>query len=81
MLNGVLSAARDARGRSTVIDLARQAGIRVRLFPVGRLDLDTTGVLLLTNDGNLAHRLLHPSWEIDKEYVARVDSQAVESYV
>jgi pseudouridine synthase len=69
---GVLSAARDARGRPTVLDLARRAGIRVRLFPVGRLDLDTTGLLLLTNDGDLAHRLLHPSWEVEKEYEARI---------
>lgn len=71
---GVLSAVRDARGRTTVVDLARRAGIRRRLFPVGRLDLDTTGLLLLTDDGDLAHRLLHPSHEVEKEYEARIDA-------
>jgi 23S rRNA pseudouridine2605 synthase len=62
----------DEKGRKTVIDLidlpeAREGG----LFPVGRLDRETTGVLLLTTDGELAHRLMHPSYEIDKLYVVR----------
>jgi 23S rRNA pseudouridine2605 synthase len=62
----------DEKGRQTVLDLielpeARSGG----LFPVGRLDRDTTGVLLLTTDGDLAHRLMHPSYEIDKLYVVR----------
>ncbi len=75
MLNkpaGVLSASRDARGRTTVVDLARTHGISVRVFPVGRLDLETTGLLLLTNDGDLAHRLMHPAHVVEKEYEARV---------
>jgi len=75
MLNkpaGVLSAARDARGRTTVVDLARAGGISVRVFPVGRLDLETTGLLLLTNDGDLAHRLMHPTHAVEKEYEAMV---------
>lgn len=71
---GVLSAARDARGRQTVVDLARHAGIRERVFPVGRLDLDTTGLLLLTNDGDLAQHLIHPSHEVEKEYEALIDA-------
>jgi 23S rRNA pseudouridine2605 synthase len=62
---GVLSAAVDARGRRTVVDCV-PAGARV--FPVGRLDLDSTGVLLLTNDGELAARLLHPRYHVEKEY-------------
>jgi pseudouridine synthase len=69
---GVLSAARDARGRRTVVDLARAHGIATRIFPVGRLDLETTGLLLLTNDGHLAHRLMHPAHAVEKEYEAVV---------
>ncbi|HOG47163.1 MAG TPA: pseudouridine synthase [Anaerolineae bacterium] len=62
---GVLSAARDTRGRKTVVDLVRT---RSRLYPVGRLDLDSEGLLLLTNDGALALRLAHPRYEHEKEY-------------
>jgi len=75
MLNkpaGVLSASRDARGRTTVVDLARAHGLSVRVFPVGRLDLETTGLLLLTNDGDLAQRLMHPAHAVEKEYEALV---------
>lgn len=71
---GVLSTARDERGRETVLDLARRHGIRVRVFPVGRLDLDTTGLLLLSSDGELAFRLTHPSWGVEKEYEAGVEA-------
>lgn len=66
---GVLTAASDDRGRRTVVECV-PAG--VRLFPVGRLDLNTTGVLLLTNDGELAARLLHPRYHVQKEYLATV---------
>ncbi|MEE9465933.1 MAG: pseudouridine synthase [Candidatus Neomarinimicrobiota bacterium] len=66
---GVISAATDSRGRSTVIDLVRD---RRRLFPVGRLDRDTTGALLIANDGELTNRLLHPRYGIAKEYMAEV---------
>ncbi|MFQ5599333.1 MAG: pseudouridine synthase [Candidatus Krumholzibacteriia bacterium] len=69
---GVVCTANDPQGRPTVLDLAERHGIAVRLFPIGRLDLDTTGLLLLTNDGELSFRLTHPSWGIDKEYEARV---------
>lgn len=69
---GVVCTARDERGRRTILELARERGIEVRVFPVGRLDLDTTGLLLLTNDGELAFRLAHPSHGVEKEYEARV---------
>lgn len=70
---GVLSAASDARGGRTVIDLARAAGIAGRLYPVGRLDKDSRGLLLLTNDGELALRLTHPRYGVEKTYRVRVD--------
>jgi 23S rRNA pseudouridine2605 synthase len=66
---GVVSTARDTHGRPTVVELVPHPG---RLYPVGRLDADTTGLLLLTNDGELAHRLTHPSFEVEKAYHARV---------
>jgi 23S rRNA pseudouridine2605 synthase len=66
---GVVTTARDTHGRPTVVDLV---GGEDRLFPVGRLDLETSGALLLTNDGDLAHRLMHPSHQVDKEYRATV---------
>ncbi len=62
---GVISTASDPQGRKTVVDCV-PAGVRV--YPVGRLDRDTTGLLILTNDGDLAHRLLHPRFGVDKEY-------------
>lgn len=68
--SGYLTSLFDAWGRPTVGELVRDAGIR--LFPVGRLDLETSGALLLTNDGELAHRLMHPSFGVSKEYLARV---------
>ncbi|MEE9161450.1 MAG: pseudouridine synthase [Candidatus Neomarinimicrobiota bacterium] len=67
--SGVLSAVTDARGRATVVDLVRDSR---RLFPVGRLDRDTTGVLLITNDGELANRLTHPRYGVEKGYTAEV---------
>jgi 23S rRNA pseudouridine2605 synthase len=67
---GVLTTAHDPRGRPTVVDLVAHAA---RVVPVGRLDADTTGALLLTNDGELAHRLAHPRYEVDKVYVAEVE--------
>jgi 23S rRNA pseudouridine2605 synthase len=62
---GVVSTARDPQGRPTVVSLVPSS---VRLYPVGRLDIDTTGLILLTNDGELAHRLTHPSFEVPKTY-------------
>ena len=62
---GVVTTAHDPEGRRTVVDLVQHAS---RVVPVGRLDVDTTGALLLTNDGDLAHRLAHPRYEVDKVY-------------
>jgi 23S rRNA pseudouridine2605 synthase len=67
---GVVTTARDPHGRRTVVDLV---GVPQRVVPVGRLDADTTGALLLTNDGPLAHRLAHPRYEVDKVYEADVE--------
>jgi pseudouridine synthase len=67
---GVVTTARDPQGRPTVVGLV---GHQHRVVPVGRLDADTTGVLLLTNDGPLAHRLAHPRYEVDKVYEAEVE--------
>jgi 23S rRNA pseudouridine2605 synthase len=68
---GVVSTAKDTHGRPTVIDLVDVPGRR--LYPVGRLDADTTGLILLTDDGDLAHRLTHPSFEVPKTYRAEVE--------
>jgi 23S rRNA pseudouridine2605 synthase len=67
---GVVTTASDPQGRPTVLGLVPS---EPRVFPVGRLDSDTEGLLLLTNDGDLAHRLTHPSFGIDKEYLANVE--------
>ncbi len=67
---GVVTTARDPQGRPTVVGLV---GHPLRIVPVGRLDADTTGALLLTNDGELAHRLAHPRYEVDKVYIAEVE--------
>jgi pseudouridine synthase len=69
---GVVTTARDPHGRPTVVDLV---GVPQRVVPVGRLDADTTGALLLTNDGPLAHRLAHPRYEVDKVYEAEVEGE------
>jgi 23S rRNA pseudouridine2605 synthase len=66
---GVVTTARDPQGRPTVVELV---GHESRVVPVGRLDADTTGALLLTNDGPLAHRLAHPRYGVEKVYVADV---------
>lgn len=70
---GVITTARDPQGRPTVLDLV--TGVGVRLFPVGRLDGDTEGLLLLTNDGELAYRLLHPRFHVLKTYLAEVEGE------
>lgn len=69
---GVISASSDDRGRATVVDLIRDTR---RLYPVGRLDRDTTGALLITNRGDLTYRLTHPSFGIVREYQAEVRGQ------
>jgi 23S rRNA pseudouridine2605 synthase len=67
---GVVTTAADPEGRPTVVELVPGDP---RVFPVGRLDVDTEGLLVLTNDGELAQRLTHPSFGVDKEYVAEVE--------
>lgn len=67
---GTITTARDPQGRPTVLELVERPE---RVFPVGRLDADTTGTLLLTNDGALAHRLAHPRYGVEKTYVATVE--------
>jgi 23S rRNA pseudouridine2605 synthase len=67
---GVVTTARDPQGRPTVVELVPD---EPRVVPVGRLDADTTGALLLTNDGQLAHRLAHPRYGVEKTYVADVE--------
>lgn len=68
----VITTVKDDRGRRTVIDLVRSK-IKERIFPVGRLDMDTTGLLLLTNDGYLADKLMHPRNNVTKFYQAELD--------
>ena len=75
---GIMTTALDPEGRSTVLQLVPA---RPRVFPVGRLDRDTSGALLLTDDGALAHRILHPRYGLEKEYLVviegRIDEEAV----
>lgn len=68
----VITSAHDDKGRRTVVDILRDAEVDERIYPVGRLDYDTTGILLLTNDGELANKLMHPKFEVDKTYIAKV---------
>jgi len=69
---GVITTADDPQGRPVVVDLVPP---EPRVFPVGRLDADSEGLLLLTNDGDLTHRLTHPSFGVDKEYLVEVDGE------
>ncbi|HWH92440.1 MAG TPA: pseudouridine synthase [Baekduia sp.] len=72
---GVVSTAKDTHGRPTVVAMVHAPG--TRLYPVGRLDADTTGLILLTDDGDLANRLTHPRYEVPKVYVAQVENGPV----
>lgn len=67
---GIITSTHDDKNRKTVIDLIKTDK---RIYPIGRLDYDTTGVLLLTNDGNLANLLMHPSNNIEKVYIAKIE--------
>ena len=69
---GVVTTADDPQARATVVELVPRDP---RVFPVGRLDMDTEGLLLLTNDGELTHRLTHPSFGVEKEYLAHVSGE------
>jgi 23S rRNA pseudouridine2605 synthase len=74
--SGVITTARDPHGRPTVVGLVPA---EPRIVPVGRLDADTTGALLLTNDGQLAHRLAHPRYQVDKVYEVEVEGDPSEA--
>ena len=76
---GCISATED-RSQQTVLDLITDRS-RDDLFPVGRLDKDTEGLLLITNDGDLAHRLLHPKKHVDKTYLAKIQGEATQEMV
>jgi 23S rRNA pseudouridine2605 synthase len=71
--NGFLSTANDNKKRPTVLDLIKEASIQ-RLYPIGRLDFNTTGLLLITNDGDLTQKLTHPSFGIPKEYHVKINA-------
>jgi len=78
MLNkprGVLCTARDERGRRTVLDILPQQYRHLGIHPVGRLDKDTTGLLLLTNDGEFTYRVTHPRFEHEREYLVQIDGK------
>jgi 23S rRNA pseudouridine2605 synthase len=75
MLNkpaGVVTTVSDEKGRTTVLDILPERYKSLRLYPVGRLDKDTTGLLLMTNDGDLTYRLTHPKFEHEKEYLVQI---------
>ena len=67
---GVITSTSDNKGRKTVVDLINT---NIRIYPVGRLDYDTTGAIILTNDGELANLIMHPKSQIDKVYIAKID--------
>ncbi|MCJ7604874.1 MAG: rRNA pseudouridine synthase [Dehalococcoidales bacterium] len=78
MLNkpgNIVSTVTDDRGRTTVMDILPAKFRKQRLYPVGRLDMNTTGLLLLTNNGDLTYRLTHPKFEQEKEYLVRMDGK------
>jgi 23S rRNA pseudouridine2605 synthase len=75
MLNkpeGIVSTVSDDKGRRTVLDILPEKYKHYRLYPVGRLDIDTTGLILMTNDGDLTYRLTHPRFEYEKEYYVAI---------
>lgn len=70
---GIITTTSDERGRQTILDILPEKYRHLRLFPVGRLDKDSTGLLLLTNDGEVTYRLTHPRFEHDKEYLICIE--------
>lgn len=67
---GYLSTVKDERGRKTLLDLVK---VHERIYPIGRLDYDTSGLILMTNDGEVYNRVIHPSQEVNKKYIAKVE--------
>ena len=83
MLNkpkGYVTTASDELGRNTVIDLLGDS-VKERLYPIGRLDKDTTGLLLLTNDGDLAHKLAHPRYQVSKTYQVTLEKDLTDESI
>ncbi|MFZ5877339.1 MAG: pseudouridine synthase [Nitrospirota bacterium] len=76
---GYVTTMSDPEGRPTIVDLIR--GLRGRVFPIGRLDFDTEGLLLLTNDGELANALMHPSGEVPKIYAVKIKGKATDEEI
>lgn len=74
---GFISTVRNEKGRKIIMDIIKPF-IKERLFPIGRLDKDTTGLIILTNDGNLAQKLTHPSYEIKKKYIVTLNKKLIE---
>jgi len=72
---GIITTTSDERGRKTVLDILPEKYRHLRLYPVGRLDKDSTGLLLLTNDGELTYRLTHPKFEHEKEYLIHIEGR------
>jgi 23S rRNA pseudouridine2605 synthase len=72
---GIITTTSDERGRRTVLDILPEKYRHLRLYPVGRLDKDSTGLLLLTNDGELTYRLTHPKFEHEKEYLIHIEGR------
>ena len=76
---GLICSVSDDRERKTIIDLLPEEFKNKRVFPIGRLDYDSEGLLLLTTDGDLANRLMHPSGDVNKTYVCKVEGQVLEA--
>jgi len=72
---GIITTTSDERGRRTVLDILPEKYRHIRLYPVGRLDKDSTGLLLLTNDGDITYKLTHPRFEHEKEYLIHIDGR------
>ena len=70
---GVVTTVKDEKNRPTVLDLLKEEDKDMRIYPVGRLDFETQGLIILTNDGDLTYKLTHPKYGIEKEYLARIN--------
>ena len=75
--SNIISSVSDEKRRQTVVDIVK---VRERIFPIGRLDFDTTGLLLMTNDGDFANKLMHPKFKVDKTYIAKLSKPLEEKH-
>jgi len=78
---GYLTTCSDDRGRKTVMDLLPKEFLDLHIFPVGRLDMDTSGLLVLSNDGDFANDIMHPSMKVQKTYIATVDKDITDEHL